>query len=91
MYMHIYIYVVQIVLRKLSLTVFVTHTFIIIRCLLFGKKVFIPSFFLNFSSKTLRVFSLLLYLLRAFNDDDDTRGRTPTALLKNVENNFKVI
>ena len=44
MYMHIYIYVVQIVSRKLSLTVFVTHTFII-RCLLFGKKVFIPRFF----------------------------------------------
>ena len=70
---------------------FRNNTFII-RCLLFGKKVFIPSFFLNFSSKTLRVFSSPSFLLRAFNDDDDTRGRTPTALLKNViENNFKVI
>ena len=57
MYMHIYIYVVQIVSRKLSLTVFVTQHIYYIRCLLFGKKVFIPSFFLNFSSKTLRVFS----------------------------------
>lgn len=57
MYMHIYIYVVQIVSRKLSLTVFVTHTFIIIRCLLFGKKVFIPSFFFEFFLKnTSRIF-----------------------------------
>ena len=57
MYMHIYIYVVQIVSRTLSLAVFVLQHIFIIRCSLFGKKVFIPSFFFEFFLKnTSRIF-----------------------------------
>lgn len=60
MYMHIYIYVVQIVSRTLSLAVFVLQHIFIIRCLLFGKKVFIPSFFFEFFLKnTSRIFFFL--------------------------------
>ena len=84
-------YVVQIVLQQLSLTVFVT-THLLGVCSSEKVKISFPRFFLNFPpQKHFAYFLLLLYLLRAFNDDDDTRGRTPTALLKNVENNFKVI
>jgi len=71
------------------LVCFRSNTFLLGVCSSEKSTKFIPSFFLNFSSKTFAYF-----LLRAFNDDDDTRRRTQSSRsIKNVieNNNFKAI
>ena len=78
-------YVVQIVLQQLSLTVFVLQHIFIIRCLLFGKKFFIPSFFFEFFLKnTSRIFFFFFTFFARFTTtttpEDDPQPRCSKTL-----------